>query len=351
MLEFENYDLEDIVTPVKAGVFKDLFLESGYPQNKIQYLFEGFSIGFDMKYEGPLKGTQRFAANLKLRVGTPVQLWNKVMAEVKLGRFAGPLLTPPFDHFVQSPIGLVPKDKGLKTRLIFHLSYPKVGHSVNSGIPKECCTVKYPDFEDVVRLCMSCGKSCVIGKSDMSSAFRQASLRKDQWCMMVMKAKHPITGVVYYFVDKCLPFGSSISCAIFQEISNAISHVVSFQSDGRVNINYLDDYLFTAAMKALCDGQLKTFLRICEQINFLVALEKTFWGSTLLVFLGLLLDTDRQVVCIPLDKIDKALDLVEYFLNKRNKKFMVLQVQKFCGSLNFLCKYVVPGRASLRRFA
>lgn len=24
-----------------------------------------------------------------------------------------------------------------------------------------------------------------------------------------MKAKHPITGVVYYFVDKALPFGSS----------------------------------------------------------------------------------------------------------------------------------------------
>ena len=61
------------------------------------------------------------------------------MKEVELGRFAGPYDEPPFEHFVQSPIGLVPKDKGLKTRLIFHLSYPKDGESVNSGIPKEFC--------------------------------------------------------------------------------------------------------------------------------------------------------------------------------------------------------------------
>ena len=63
------------------------------------------------------------------------------MKEVSLGRYAGPYDEPPFEHFAQSPIGLVPKDKGKKTRLIFHLSYPRNGDSVNSGIPKESCTV------------------------------------------------------------------------------------------------------------------------------------------------------------------------------------------------------------------
>ena len=48
-----------------------------------------------------------------------MELWNKVMKEVELGRYVGPVERPPFDSYVQSPIGLVPKDKGLKTRLIF----------------------------------------------------------------------------------------------------------------------------------------------------------------------------------------------------------------------------------------
>ena len=46
------------------------------------------------------------------------------MKEVQVGRFAGPsdLDNLPFDSFIQSPVGLVPK-AGNKTRLIFHLSF------------------------------------------------------------------------------------------------------------------------------------------------------------------------------------------------------------------------------------
>ena len=126
------------------------------------------------------------------------------MKEVELGRFAGPFEELPFQFFVQSPIGLVPKDKGLKTRLIFHLSYPKDGDSVNSGILKEYCTVHYPDFKCAVDLCIEAGRFCKLAKSDMSSAFRHVPLRWDQWFLMVMRATHPVTKRTYFFVDKCL---------------------------------------------------------------------------------------------------------------------------------------------------
>ena len=39
----------------------------------------------------------------------------------------------------------------------------------------------------------------------------------------------------------------------------------------------------------------------------------------MLVFLGMLLDTESQVVCMPYDKVLKALDQVRYFTNIRNK--------------------------------
>ena len=211
------------MTPVKWKVLDKLLKDTNYDEEKPKFLVDGFKCGFNLMYQGKLQNCKRTAPNLKLRIGNKVELWNKVMNEVALGRYAGPFAEPPFEFFVQSPIGLVPKDKGTKTRLIFHLSYPKTGESVNSGIPHDKCTVKYPDFDEAVKICLQEGVGCSIGKSDMSSAFRHVPMAKDQWWLLVMKAEHPTTGQICYFVDKCLPFGSSISCAIFQAISDAIA--------------------------------------------------------------------------------------------------------------------------------
>ena len=197
------------------------------------------------------------------------------MKEVELGRYAGPYEDPPFESFVQSPIGLVPEDKGTKTRLIFHLSYPRSGDSVNSGIPKESCTVKYPDFDQAVKLCIDERVNCHLGKSDMSSAFRHVPLACDQWWLLVMMTMHPITRKIFYFVNKCLPFGAAISCAIFRAVSDAIAWIVACRTK-KPNVNYLDDYLFASALKSMCDYQIRIFLEVCEQIRFPVAMEKTY---------------------------------------------------------------------------
>ena len=79
---------------------------------------------------------RRLSPNLKLRVSNVTVLWNKVMKEVKAKRYAGSFAmdNPPFEYFIQSPIGLVPKDGGKATKLIFHLSYPRSGQSVNSQL-------------------------------------------------------------------------------------------------------------------------------------------------------------------------------------------------------------------------
>ena len=338
--------MREIITPVNPVQLNKLLTIAKYDQQKKEFLVQGFTNGFKLNYQGKLGNVKRLAPNLKIRIGSKEELWNKVMNEVELGRYAGPYDKPPFEHFVQSPIGLVPKDKGKKTRLIFHLSYPKDGESVNSGIPKECCTVKYPDLDEAVKICLKEEVGCFIGKSDMSSAFRHVPMAADQWWLLVMKAENPKTGQVQYFVDKCLPFGSSISCAIFQAISDTIAWIVRHQTR-KPNVNYLDDYLFAAALKALCDQQMEVFLKVCQEIKFPVAMEKTFWGCTVLTFLGMLLDTRKQVIGIPMDKLIKAANWVSYFLQK--KKATVLEFQKLCGILNFLCRCIVPGTAFLRR--
>ena len=51
---------------------------------------------FLLQYEGNLTRVKRTAPNLKLRIGNKVELWNKVMNEVELKRYAGPFDEPPF---------------------------------------------------------------------------------------------------------------------------------------------------------------------------------------------------------------------------------------------------------------
>ena len=228
----------------------------------------------------------------------------------------------PFENYIQSPIGLVPKDGGKKTRLIFHLSHPRdntKGTSVNGSTPKELCSVKYKEFDKAVRICINEGLACYMGKSDMTSAFRHLAMNKKFWKYLVMKAQNPLDNQWYYFVDKCMPFGASISCSHFQRFSNAIAHIVSYYTH-KENVNYLDDFLFAHLMELLCNQQIDKFLEICENIRFPISMEKTYWATTKLSFLGLLIDTVNQLICVPIEKINKANMLINNILTKRNKK-------------------------------
>ena len=177
VLWFENYDLQNIYTPVDADKFEELLIQTGYDRTKTDFIINGFRRGFLLNFKGNWKVKQR-SANLKLEVVSKVELWNKILKEVKAKRVAGPYEEIPFEFYIQSPVGSVPKDKGTKTCLIFHLSHPRSGkgQSVNAGIPAEDCSVKYPDFSEAVELCVRAGRSCAVGKSDIAMAFRHVPL-------------------------------------------------------------------------------------------------------------------------------------------------------------------------------
>ena len=113
-----NYDLDNICTPVKADVLNELLVQANYDVEKLQYVVNGFRTGFSLKFSGN-RDVKRLAPNLKLRIGSHLEIWNKVMKEVEGKRYAGPYEKPPFDHFIQSPIGLVPKDGGKKDKVNF----------------------------------------------------------------------------------------------------------------------------------------------------------------------------------------------------------------------------------------
>ena len=351
--QFNNFDLQNIVTPVNVSRLHDLLRKTNYDTNETRFLVNGFTNGFSLGYEGPFnrRDTSR---NIPFTMGDKFQLWNHIMKEVKNKRFAGPFDEIPFRDYVQSPVGLVPK-AGNKTRLIFHLSYTfqNGGQSINAWTPKDRCTVSYNDLDHAVLngLFFRNQKNSAqifLAKVDLMSAFRGLPIFPGHWKLLILKAEDPESGKVKYFVDKCLPFGASISYLHFQRFSNTLKYILEVITGQYHSVtNYLDDFLFIQQRKVDCDRMVRAFLKICEKIKFPVAADKTVWGSKRIVFLGILIDGVSFRLCIPEDKHLLALNLVQGISSK--KKATIKELQRLTGTLNFLCRIIHPGRTFTRR--
>ena len=341
-------------------MYEKLLKQANYPINKSNFLLDGFRQGFDIGYSGPRERVSE-SDNIPFKpgVGDEVEMWNKMIKEVSLGRYAGPYEKVPYDFYIQSPIGLVPKDQGKKTRLIFHLSYDfslEGEESVNHFTPDELCSVKYKDLDFAVSLSLQMKENLdsqevfqglYYGKTDLSSAFRILPLSPGCYCLLIMKAKDPESGSWWYFIDKCLPFGSSRSCALFQEFSDSLQFLTEFLSKRKKSVsNFLDDFLFIAAQLSMCNHILQTFLDLCETINCPVSEEKTVWGTQLIVFLGILLDGKIFLLMLPADKCSKAKKMLQWLIEK--KSATVKELQRLTGTLNFLTKAIFAGRTFTR---
>ena len=287
------------------------------------------------------------------------------MKEVKLGRVAGPFDENPFHNqcYIQSPIGLVPK-AGNQTRLIFHLSYnfgifPE-DMSLNYYTPDEDCTISYRDLDYAIRasLYLRLTRNTQNGtgnneftlyysKSDLRSAFRILPVLPVHRRFLLFKAINPLNGKYVFFAEKSLPFGASISCKRFQDFSDSLKHIVEGMSGRSFTItNYLDDFLFVDDSQQGCNNMVRSFLSICEYISCPVALEKTEWATSRIIFLGIMLDGRKFHLSIPIEKVNKALDLLNWAIDK--KKVTIKFIQRLTGTLNFLNKAIVPGRAFTR---
>ena len=118
-------------------------------------------------------------------MGSPQELWKKLMQEVEEKCYAGPFNKIPFENYIQSLIGLVPK-AGNKTRQIFHLSYnfANGNKSLNFHTPKEKCTVHYRDVDTAVKMSLKLKKK--LGVSELRYAKTDA---KSAFCMLPLSPK------------------------------------------------------------------------------------------------------------------------------------------------------------------
>ncbi|XP_069122414.1 uncharacterized protein [Argopecten irradians] len=263
----------------------------------------------------------------------------KVQKEVDLGRVAGPFKERPLPNL--RPLGLIPKSTPGEFRLIHHLSHPK-DNSVNSGIDSDLCSVQYTKFDAAIELVQNLGQGALLAKSDIKSAFRLLPISPQDFDLLGFKLQG------YYYFDKCLPMGCSLSCSLFEKFSSALEWIVQNKLGKRSVLHYLDDFLFGGkAGSTQCKDLLECFLASCENLGVPIAEEKTFGPCTVLCFLGLEIDTVNLTIKIPAAKVVEICEKLENVFSKQ--KVTLREMQSLIGALHFACRAVRPGRTFCRR--
>jgi len=313
-----------------------------YPnKTHAKLLIHGFSNGFRLGHTGPrthFLGKNLASAELNAKI-----VLEKLTKEVLAGRMAGPFNSPPFPNLRISPVGLVPKADGT-FRLITHLSYPKCNlSSVNANIIESFKTVKYTSFDRVVDMVFNLGEGALMAKRDIKSAFRLLPIHPDDFNLLGIQ----INGRV--FVDKNLPFGCSCAPFLFECFSTFIHWAVTQSSKLDTLDHYIDDFILCGRKgTGDCRKLIAHFNSTCSELGVPINDEKSEGPTTVMTFLGLVIDSDNMLIRIPQPKIIELQALLTQYL--QSKKISLQDLQSLAGKLSFFGRAIRTSRAFTRRF-
>jgi hypothetical protein len=255
--------------------------------------------GVPLLYEGPILNQTHpnWKSCLELRDDVETSILYDINKRWKIGHFP----QQPFKYFVGSPMGAFAKPSATapgckKLRVIHNLSWPP-GKSVNSFIPEDMCSVSYVTIESAVSIVKRFGPGCLMAKIDLENAYKQIGVRPSDWYLLGSTWVNSQGQTEFYF-DTVLPFGGRSSAALFNAFADGLEHVM-FKNGASSVIHYLDD-IFTAGdpNSTVCQDNMTIMLDTCENLGVAVNPRKIIGPSTVLEFLGIIIDSDLMELCV-----------------------------------------------------
>ena len=172
--------------------------------------------------------------------------------------------------------------------LILDLSSPE-GRSVNNGIPADLCSLSYVSVDNAARAIVGTSRRALLTKINVASGYRIVSVHPEDRLLLGMLWDGDL------YVDMVLPFGLRSAPKIFTALADALEWIVR-QAGVEVVLHYLDDFLLVGrTASAECGTNLDTLLGIFERLRIPVVREKLEGPATLIMFLGIELDTGCRV--------------------------------------------------------
>lgn len=233
------------------------------------------------------------------------------------------------------------KSQPNKWRLILDLSSP-TGHSVNDGIPKDPFSLQYISVDDAIRALVELGPGALMAKFDVESAYRNIPIHRSDRYLLGMKWQNQ------FYVDLVLPFGLRSAPFIFDSVAAAVEWILSHNYAVKPLFHYLDDFLTLGPPDSdVCQVNVDTSIAVFSRLGLPLNAAKCEGPTTLLVFLGIELDSSKQIARLPPQKFDRILALLKSWARKKscNKQ----ELESLIGHLYHACKVVKPGRTFLRR--
>ena len=149
-----------------------------------------------------------------------------------------------------------------------------------------------------------------------------------------------------HYLNVSLPFGSASSCLIFEKVSTTLQYIVQNETAAEWMSHFLDDYIMLDKSTQSVAQLMESFVRIMNEIGMPISHEKTVGPTSVIEYLGLVLNLLRQLIMIPEKKRSACLAQINEILRIHHEraKVTVKRIQKLAGKLNFICQALPAGR-------
>ena len=107
--------------------------------------------------------------------------------------------------------------------------------------------------------------------------------------------------------------------------------------------HYLDDcWIVGNPLSEQCKVDLQRLLEVFDRLHIPVAIEKLEGPAMVIIFLGIELETQLMILCLPQEKLCELRTLLTQWQTK--KLCLKKDLQLLVGKLQHACKVVRPGR-------
>ena len=270
--------------------------------------------------------------------------------DVAAGIKVGPFNQPPFLNFVGSPMGAFLRKRSNKIRTIHDLSW-KPGMAINDFISKDDFRIKYLTLDEVITSIVERGRHTLLAKLDLEAAFHHIPVRPQDFELLgsTFYRYNPVTNSYckeYYF-DRVLQFGARSSPKLFSDFATA-AKIIMYHNGATYTEHYLDDYVtMGAAGTTECLDNLNTMMDTCSDLGFSLNPRKISQPSTVMEYLGIILDTDLLQARISSDRLEEVLTELHEWRDRHTASKR--QILSLIGKLTFVSRVVRPGRTFVRR--
>ncbi len=215
------------------------------------------------------------------------------------------------------------------------------GHSVNDGIQSDSCSMKYTSIDEAVNVILRLGQRTQLFKIDLKDAYRIVPMHLDDHVLLGVAWQGELTLI------GPLPFGLRSAPKLFSAVADAVAwslHMEGFQWQ----IHYLDDFCFSSLHSSTTPGaKLSVVLNHMARLSVPVATHKTEGPSTCISFLGILIDTDKMELRLPMGKVQRFRQVIQEWCGKTSCTSKDLE--SFLGHLSHAASVIRPGHTFLRQ--